>query len=64
MQIHNFFPGADNRCKAHFVFDRYGVSFGNFYQKYLTQNLINIQLIIWKAKRVHEYAFFYALYTE
>jgi hypothetical protein len=26
--------------------------------------MTKIQLIIWKAKRVHEYALFYALYME
>jgi hypothetical protein len=65
MQTNDFFLEADNLCKYHFILDRYGLPLCNFYHRYLPQNLIKIQLIVSKAKRVHaNYALLYALYTD
>jgi hypothetical protein len=57
-----FFPGFDNLCKAHFILDLYGVSFGNLYHRYLAQNLIKIRLIVSKAKHVYMHIMLYYIH--
>jgi hypothetical protein len=65
MQTNDFLLEADNMCRDHFILDRYEFPLCIFYHRYLPQNLIKIQLIVSKAKRVHaNYALLYALYTD
>jgi hypothetical protein len=69
MQINIFFSEADNRCKAHFILERYGVPLCKLYHRYLAKNVIKFhQNSIYSYEGetcVHAYyALLYALYTD